>query len=519
MNNQDDLPASDEAYQSAVIDSPTDISDLLLSQLSDFVANNIGLYFPKQQWNELKKKFILAASNFGFKDINSCMQWLLSSPLTKSQIEILASYLTVGETYFFREKKTFAVLETEILPQLIDSRQIKEKYLRIWSAGCCTGEEAYTIAILLNKIIADLTDWNITILATDINPLFLQKAEEGIYNNWSFRDGAENIKEKYFKKINNNSFAILSSIKKMVNFFYLNLAEDSFPSLINNTNALDIILCRNVLMYFNRELQDKIIKNFYRCLIEGGLLVVSSSELSSFLFPQFKAVNIDGAVYYKKDSKKSPPLKEEIIFTKTPDTKINFIKEEIKLPIKIYKELPCEPKEEKLPQPKINSYQQALAEYENGHYEKAKEKTLKLLKENQSDTNAIILLAKTLANQGQLTSALQWCEKAIAIDKLNPCFYFLAATILQEQNLVEEAVKYLKRAIYLEQDFILAHFTLANLTKSQQKSKEAKKHFTNTLLLLNNFKDEEILPYSEGITVGRIKEIIKANNWQGNVNG
>ena len=239
------------------------IPDDLLSKLCESVSSVIGMNFPRERFCDLERGIRSAADEFGFKDAESCIQWLITSPLTKKQIEILASNFTVGETYFFREKRIFEVLEEHILPDLIRLRSNKEKYIRIWSAGCSTGEEPYSIAILLNKMIPDLVDWNITILATDINPRFLQKATEGVYSEWSFRETQGCIR-KYFKKTK-SGFEISPDIKKMVTFFYHNLAEDTYPSLLNNTNAMDIIFCRNVMMYFSLDMLYKIFySQFYK---------------------------------------------------------------------------------------------------------------------------------------------------------------------------------------------------------------------------------------------------------------
>ena len=132
----------------------------------------MGLHFPKGRWCDLERGIRSAAREFGFKDAESCIQWLLSSRFTKNQIEILGSHLTVGETCFFREKKSFEVLEEHIFPELIYSRREIEQNLRIWSAGCCTGEEPYSIAILLSKMVPDLKDWNTTIPTTTFSEFY-----------------------------------------------------------------------------------------------------------------------------------------------------------------------------------------------------------------------------------------------------------------------------------------------------------------------------------------------------------
>ena len=163
------------------------ISDTTLSELSEFVAARIGLHFPQERWRDLARGLNSAARDFEFADAESCARWLLSATLTKSQLEALAPHLTVGETYFFREGKSLNALTNQILPELIRSRRHSERRLRIWSAGCSTGEEAYTLAILLDRLLSDMKDWQVTILATDINAMSLGKASEGDYSEWSFR--------------------------------------------------------------------------------------------------------------------------------------------------------------------------------------------------------------------------------------------------------------------------------------------------------------------------------------------
>ena len=156
---------------------------------------------------------------------------MLSGTLTRPQLHALASHLTVGETYFFRERKTFDALSNVILPELISRRRGREQRLRLWSAACCTGEEAYSLAILLQQLLPDWKDWNVTILATDINERFLQKAAAGIYGEWSFRDCGPLFKERHFTRAPDGRYQVAAHVRDWVKFAQLNLAEDSFPSL------------------------------------------------------------------------------------------------------------------------------------------------------------------------------------------------------------------------------------------------------------------------------------------------
>ncbi|MDO8727329.1 MAG: CheR family methyltransferase [Candidatus Methanoperedens sp.] len=486
------------------------IPDDQLSLLRDFVGFRIGMNFPKERFCDLERGISSAAEEFGFKDTGSCIQWLITSPLTKKQIEILASNFTVGETYFFRDKRSFEVLEEKILPDLIRLRSNKEKYIRIWSAGCSTGEEAYSIAILLNKMIPDLADWNITILATDINPRFLQKASDGIYSEWSFRETQGWIR-KYFKKIK-SGFEISPVIKKMVTFSYHNLAEDTYPSLLNNTNAMDIIFCRNVLMYFFPELTKKVIQNLYQSLVEGGQLIVSPVERSHVLFSMFETIDFQGVSIYKKGGFESHMKEDLIQIELTSRPKPELIKGIHPHPIDIVYEPPMvispyDIRGKEPEQTEEQPYEEALILYEKGRYAQVVEK-IGSLASLDNDTKAKTLLARAYANQGILAEALKWCEKAIAADNLSPGCHYLRATILQELGQVEEAMKSLKRALYLDQDFVLAHFGLGNLNKLQGKFRESEKSFENALMLVKRFRQDEILPGSEGVTAGRLSEII-----------
>jgi chemotaxis protein methyltransferase CheR len=268
--------------------------------LSEFVARRMGLHFPRERRDDLQRGLAGAAQEFGFPDAAACADWLLAAPPSESQLQVLASHLTIGETYFFRDPQTLEALARTVLPELIRLRRGREQRLRIWSAGCCSGEEPYTLAILLHEALPDLSDWQVTITATDINPRFLHKAAAGVYGEWSFRNAPAGLKERYFHRTADGRYAIAPRIRKLVDFSHLNLAQDAYPSLATGTNAMDIIFCRNVLMYFTPPQARTVIGNLHHALVEGGWLAVSPSEASQALCPEFTAVNFPGAIFYRK---------------------------------------------------------------------------------------------------------------------------------------------------------------------------------------------------------------------------
>ena len=453
----------------------SEISNELLLQLNGFITSSIGLHFPESRLIDLKRGIVSAAEEFGYTDIETFIRWLMSSKLTKKDIEILSSHITIGETYFFRDKKSFEALEENILPELISSRQDGERRLRIWSAGCSTGEEPYSIAILLKKLIMDIKDWNITILGTDINPNFLRRASAGVYTEWSFRNTPPWVKEGYFKRAKDGNYKIIPDVKKMVVFEYLNLAEDIYPSLVNNTNAIDIIFCHNVLMYFSHELSKRVVHSFYNSLVDKGWLSVGPTDFVKPLSTQFTTVNYDEAVIYRKDEKKTHVVK---------DLQPKKIPSFVMPSVDIDKSL------------QLNKRQEKVIEEPERERQRA-------------DLRRDAMLIRDYANQGRLGDAIKWCEKAISSDKLNPHYHYLLGTILIEQGKIEDAVKSLKRTIYLDNNYVLAYFILGNLMFRSGELKTSRKYFSNAVELLSNYKDEDVIPESEGITAGRLSEIIE----------
>jgi chemotaxis protein methyltransferase CheR len=174
------------------------MSDALLARLSSHVAAHMGLHFPRAKWQTLENAFSSAARELGFQDPRECATWFITTPLNQELVESIAGFLTIGETYFLREKRSFEILAQEIIPEIIRRRRGGEQRLRIWSAGCATGEEPYSIAIVLHGMHDSLRDWDISILATDINPKALRRAKEGVYTQWSFRTAPPWLKENYF---------------------------------------------------------------------------------------------------------------------------------------------------------------------------------------------------------------------------------------------------------------------------------------------------------------------------------
>ena len=499
------------------------ISDDLISRLSEFVNSRTGLYFPREKWRDLKRNINAAAPDLGFGNTSACIKWLLSAQLTQKQKDTLVGHLTIGETYFFRDKQIFQALKEHIFTPWIRSRNEKEKKITFWSAACCTGEESYSIAMLIDQM-PTFRGWQVKIIGTDINAQFLQKARKGVYTRWSFRDTPDAILRGYFKKRGKDSFEISPAIRKMVSFSRHNLVERGYPpdfdGHLNEQGKADVIFCRNVLMYLSPDMRDKVIQRLTGFLCKGGWFIVSPSETSFVQAQGLNPVRFPGAILHRKGSPRkadkkaakvvvpcrtTPPLPARPVVrvyqSKTPDRK----------PTPSPRTLP---KKEKRKEPKRDFYQEALTLYDKGRYEEAAEKLNRLLSDGKMGNNVLLvpeqmaLLAKAYANMGKLDEAKKWCEQAVQTEKLHPDYHYLLATIYQEQGLVEEPIKSLRHAIYLDPDLVMAYFLLGHLTRGHGKSVESKKYFRNAIGLLSSMLPEEIVPHSDGLTAERLQETV-----------
>ena len=475
---------------------PNQISEATWSQLSELIAARMGLHFPPERWGDLKRGLAGAAQEYGFEDAAKYADRILSAPPSKLQLQALETTLPQGETYFFRDPQTFDALTETILPELIRSRRGRDQRLRIWSSACSSGEEPYTLAILLHQLLPDLQDWQVSITATDINPHFLRKATTGHYGEWSFRNAPAWLKQRYFKRTAEGLYAIIPEIRKLVTFAHLNLVEDNYPSPTTKTDAMDIIFCRNVLMYFTPSQVDRVIGRLSRALVEGGWLAVGPSETSKALFPRFVSVNFPDAILFRKgNAPGSGPIKESSPRTGSAAPAAH-------------------PKPETL-QPALAKTQAtpdvlgtALRLYQQRHYAEAADMLLAICGDRQTAPAVLSLLTRALANQGRLADALTWCERWIAADKTDPAGHYLHSMIVLEQGDPRRARPSLQRAIYLDHDFVLAHFALGNLALRCGKSAEAAKHFSNAQHLLQACRADDVLPESDGLTASRLAETL-----------
>jgi chemotaxis protein methyltransferase CheR len=275
------------------------ISDSNFEVLRDFIYNFCGMYFHTGRKYFLESRLARRMEARGLKDYADYYKLLRNSAEGSTEIKQLLIEITTNETCFFRNTQQIAALERQFLPELIEAKKkIGFKKLRIWSAGSSSGEEPYTFAmILLEKRASLLKDWIIEIVGTDISDKVLAQAKEGIYNNYSVRNMTEFYRKKYFKEESAGSFSISPDVKKLVTFSNLNLFDDSRMVFMK---SFDIIICSNVLIYFDASAKAKIVQHYYNNLQPYGYFFLGQSESLHSVNDKFKTIHFPGGFAYKK---------------------------------------------------------------------------------------------------------------------------------------------------------------------------------------------------------------------------
>ena len=470
-----------------------ELTQMDYERFRDIILERSGLYFPEEKRQILSRGLAEALQAFSSTSLSEYYDLLRRSPSTNREWDLLVSALTVGETYFFRNKSHFDALAQHILPEIIARQELLNRRIRIWSAGCATGEEPYSVAILLYELIPNIHNWNILILATDINRNALRKAQERVYGAWSFRGVEKRIQDHYFRTNGEKQYALKDEIKRMVTFEYLNLVENCYPSLANNTNGMDVIICRNVTIYFSPEVTRQVVTRFYNSLTDGGWLIPGASEPNMVSYQDFEPRNFSGAVVYRK------PTAIEAKAIPAPVARASAPK-----PFPLASQ-----QVNNAPLPSPDPYQVALELVQAGRMDEALVKLYEKLDQDPDFVPTYYTLGKVHANKGNLEEAQTWCARAIKKDKLHPQPYYTLSMVYQQNDLPDMALDALKTAIYLDREFILAHYNLAQLYRQQGMHRQAHKSLQNVQRLLESKPRNEPIPEGDGLLAGRLLELVK----------
>lgn len=267
--------------------------------LRDFIYEHSGIYFADSKKGQLETRLVMRLKANNFPGFDKYYYLLKYDPQAAREMRALFDSVTTNETSFFRSPPQIQAFQEKVLAELIARREKKgENVLRLWSAGCSTGEEPYTMGIVLKEVLnSKLSQWDIKIVASDISEKALKSAKAATYSDYSLRGVPPEIKQKYFIP-NGGMYKISEDIVSLVDLQYLNLNDMKRVQLMK---GFDIIFCRNVLIYFDDAARKRFVSQLYDSLNHGGYLFIGHSESLHNISRAFKLVHFPGALGYKKE--------------------------------------------------------------------------------------------------------------------------------------------------------------------------------------------------------------------------
>ena len=271
-----------------------DLPDDVFRQLREQIYRRTGMFFADSSKYLLQKRLSPRAKELNFESFQKYFYFLQYDPRSEAEYDQIYDLITTNETYFFREPAQLSAFVEEIVPEILARKTVKK--VRIWSAGCSSGEEPYSIAMLLdeNRLFEKAT---FEIFASDLNQQVLSRARKGHYRESSFRATPAQVRDRYFVREPDGSFRISDSIRNRVSFGRLNIYDEGRVALLGQ---LDVIFCRNVIIYFDDASKRIVVNSFYNRLADGGYLLLGHSESLISLSTQFKLKHLKHDMVYQK---------------------------------------------------------------------------------------------------------------------------------------------------------------------------------------------------------------------------
>jgi chemotaxis protein methyltransferase CheR len=398
----------------------------------------------------------------------------LDSPIWQGVIRALA----IGETYFFRDETHFHALRTQILPALIRKRrQQRDLTLNLWSVGCATGEEPYSLAMLLHDLLPDLTRWTINLVGTDINTGALEAARRGVYRQWSFRQTAVH-ESHHFERVE-EGWQIQPHLRQMVRFQQDNLLSGA-------SGQFDVIFCRNVLLYFSAEHAVAAEAVLRDALAPGGWLFLGHSESIRRAQDGWIMHSFPGSPIYQKPNGSAPSL--------TPLAENGS---------------PAAPSD--------STFDDAVRAYHAEQRDVAEGIARRLLEKAPAHARAWSLLACLAADRQEWEAAHRYLDSALELDPLLADAHYLRGVLYHEDGQLEAARQALRAALYARRTHALAGYTLGTLYAGEGEFDRAVKLWENARSAISGLPPEQPLSDISELTAGRLNALISEQlaGWHG----
>lgn len=465
-----------------------DLDDAAVDRIRAILEGHSGMSLVGARRADLLRVLAAVGEEERLRDLGE-LERALARPVSGPGLrDRLVARLTVPESSFFRDSAQIEALERHILPELLADAGAARPVV-IWSAGCSTGEEPYTLAILLDRIAPGSDGRRARIVATDINPKSLEHAGHGLYSDWSLRQTPQEVRDAYFEK-KGRMHELAPRIRSRVTFARENL-EGAEGGIVGPGEA-DLILCRNVMIYLRTDACERLAGRFHRALRRGGWLVVAPAELSSEVFRDFAVVPFPGAYLYRKDPAHPQPLartREAAPPAPSP--------------------IPVAARQGGGGLPAAGAgIDLRSAEDVRALLLRAPEEAPGLIAREVTrhpDLPIATWAAEALSASGRFEEARPWAERAIAADPVSAALHHRLGMILAELGDFDGATAAFRRCLYADPASLVGHFHLAELLHRAGNDTRARAARESLRRLLAGRPADEPVPGGDGLSVGQLQ--------------
>lgn len=457
-----------------------------LSAVSALIEQRLGLALTPNRRADYEELLQELARG----DLNALIAQLDAAPESAPVWQALIKALAISETYFFRDRGHFSVLRSHILPALIDQRrQARDLTLNVACVGCATGEEPYSIAMLLDELLPDRADWLLHIVGMDINAHALEIARRGLYRPWSFRLNDDDV-YRYFDRIENN-YQLKPEVRAMVTFQFGNLL-DALP-----VPQYDLILCRNVLLYFSPARAADAESLIHKLLFPGGWLLLGPSEaLHEPRGPWITHLHPAAPIYQKA------PRPDEAGFRPQQPVMPHAPTRPVITP-------PAQRRSDT--KPFTFSYEAAVTAHQQEDHAATERILAALLQAEPHHARAHVLMAVRYADKRQFEEAHRHLDAALHAEPLLADAYYLRGLLFMETNALLQARQALQNALYCQRGHVLASYTLGTLLMSAGDIPRALKMWKNAREMLNTLPPNTPLTEFSAMTASQLDAVLRAH--------
>jgi chemotaxis protein methyltransferase CheR len=470
----------------------------------DWIHTHSGIYLEESKLDSLRISLVTRATRFGLTDYAEYYRMLVAS---EDEFKELMNLVTINETSFFRFPAQFTALRDVVIPEILEHKSPSADQFRVWSAGCSTGEEPYTIAMTLLDSAVSASRYAPYVLGTDVSTSALRRAEQAVYGARSISNLEQSVIQRWFEGVP-GGLRPTARVRDLVEFGYHNLIKEPYPAYM--LANWDVIFCRNVTIYFRIESTKRVVNNFYDALNPGGYLFIGHSETLSSISDRFEVLEIGGVFLYRKPlSNRTRPVprptrprtrdkaaEQTAARSRSASETAAGAPKLVRLPggdlsrkaaqaTPSRKRTPAQPPAAEPASVASDAIAEHLGEahkaLDEGRPDAARDAASQVLAMDARNVDALLMRANAAADLGDFDGAVADANAALRVNPLLASARYILGIIFLRQGDSQKALNEFKRTIYIDSEFVLAHFNAANVYRARGAKDDACREYENTL--------------------------------------